>query len=159
MAEETVLRRVTDRMRALCSKREYCSSEIKKKLNDALEGDNEAVAGILDSLKKDGYVDDSRYASAFARDKSSIAGWGNIKIRHALAAKGVERDVVEAALKEIDPEKADSRLEKLAANRYKALKDDSQCRLKMLRYLLGRGYSYDEVSSVTELFMKRYEEF
>lgn len=159
MAEETVLRRVTDRMRALCSKREYCSSEIKKKLNDALEGDNEAVAGILDSLKKDGYVDDSRYASAFARDKSSIAGWGNIKIRHALAAKGVERDVVEAALKEIDPEKADSRLEKLAANRYKALKDDPQCRLKMLRYLLGRGYSYDEVSSVTELLMKRYEEF
>lgn len=159
MAEETVLRRVTDRMRALCSKREYCSSEIKKKLNDALEGDNEAVAGILDSLKKDGYVDDSRYASAFARDKSSIAGWGNIKIRHALAAKGVERDVVEAALKEIDPEKADSRLEKLAANRYKALKDDPQCRLKMLRYLLGRGYSYDEVLSVTELLMKRYEEF
>ena len=159
MAEETVLRRVTDRMRALCSKREYCSSDIKKKLNDALEGDNEAVAGILDSLKKDGYVDDSRYASAFARDKSSIAGWGNIKIRHALAAKGVERDVVEAALKEIDPEKADSRLEKLAANRYKALKDDPQCRLKMLRYLLGRGYSYDEVSSVTELLMKRYEEF
>ncbi|MBE6233787.1 MAG: RecX family transcriptional regulator [Bacteroidales bacterium] len=159
MAEETVLRRVTDRMRALCSKREYCSSEIKKKLNDVLEGDNEAVAGILDSLKKDGYVDDSRYASAFARDKSSIAGWGNIKIRHALAAKGVERDVVEAALKEIDPEKADSRLEKLAANRYKALKDDPQCRLKMLRYLLGRGYSYDEVSSVTELLMKRYEEF
>lgn len=158
MAEETVLRRVTDRMRALCSKREYCSSEIKKKLNDALEGDNEAVAGILDSLKKDGYVDDSRYASAFARDKSSIAGWGNIKIRHALAAKGVERDVVEAALKEIDPEKADSRLEKLAANRYKALKDDPQCRLKMLRYLLGRGYSYDEVSSVTELLMKSYEE-
>lgn len=158
MAEETVLRRVTDRMRALCSKREYCSSEIKKKLNDALEGDNEAVAGILDSLKKDGYVDDSRYASAFARDKSSIAGWGNIKIRHALAAKGVERDVVEAALKEIDPEKADSRLEKLAANRYKALKDDPQCRLKMLRYLLGRGYSYDEVLSVTELLMKSYEE-
>lgn len=158
MAEETVLRRVTDRMRALCSKREYCSSEIKKKLNDALEGDNEAVAGILDSLKKDGYVDDSRYASAFARDKSSIAGWGNIKIRHALAAKGVERDVVEAALKGIDPEKADSRLEKLAANRYKALKDDPQCRLKMLRYLLGRGYSYDEVLSVTELLMKSYEE-
>ena len=158
MAEETVLRRVTDRMRALCSKREYCSSEIKKKLNDALEGDNEAVAGILDSQKKDGHVDDSRYASAFARDKSSIAGWGNIKIRHALAAKGVERDVVEAALKEIDPEKADSRLEKLAANRYKALKDDPQCRLKMLRYLLGRGYSYDEVSSVTELLMKSYEE-
>lgn len=158
MAEETVLRRVTDRMRALCSKREYCSSEIKKKLNDALEGDNEAVAGILDSLKKDGYVDDLRYASAFARDKSSIAGWGNIKIRHALAAKGVERDVVEAALKEIDPEKADSRLEKLAANRYKALKDDPQCRLKMLRYLLGRGYSYDEVLSVTELLMKSYEE-
>lgn len=158
MAEETVLRRVTDRMRALCSKREYCSSEIKKKLNDALEGDNEAVAGILDSLKKDGYVDDSRYASAFARDKSSIAGWGNIKIRHALAAKGVERDVVEAALKEIDPEKADSRLEKLAANRYKVLKDDPQCRLKMLRYLLGRGYSYDEVLSVTELLMKSYEE-
>ena len=144
MTDDAIKIKVADRMRCLCSRREYCKADIMRKLIIALEGDSGAANEILTSLLKDKYLDDMRYASAFARDKSAIAGWGSAKIRYALAAKGVDRNIIDAALLEVDRGKADERLERLMANKYKSLKNDPQCKMKMLRFALGRGYSYDE---------------
>lgn len=140
--------KVLDRLRGLCSRREYCYADVLKKAKDALDGDAQAAKEVADVLVEDKYVDDLRYASAFARDKSAIQGWGEVKIRYMLSAKGVSRDVIDKAIEEIDQDKADSRLEKLLQNKLKSLKDDPQCRLKLLRFGLGRGYSYEEVDSV-----------
>ena len=98
MTENAVKNKVADRMRRLCSRREYCVADIRRKLSDALEGDRDAVHEVLDCLIREKYVDDMRYASAFARDKASIAGWGSIKISHALLAKGVDRVIIGEAL-------------------------------------------------------------
>jgi len=146
--------KVLDRLRGLCSRREYCYADVLKKAKDALDGDAQGAKEVADVLVEDKYVDDLRYASAFARDKSAIQGWGEVKIRYMLSAKGVSRDVIDKALKEIDQDKADSRLEKLLQNKFKSLKDDPQCRLKLLRFALGRGYSYDEVNDVVNSLLK-----
>ena len=146
--------KVLNRLRALCSRREYCVADVLKKAADGLEGDRAAAQEVVDVLVKEKYVDDLRYASAFARDKSAIQGWGEVKIRYMLSAKGVPRDVIDKALEEIDQDKADSRLEKLLQNKLKSLKDDPQCRLKLLRFALGRGYSYDEVNDVVNSLLK-----
>lgn len=146
--------KVLDRLRGLCSRREYCYADVLKKAKDALDGDAQGAKEVADVLVEDKYVDDLRYASAFARDKSAIQGWGEVKIRYMLSAKGVSRDVIDKALEEIDQDKADSRLEKLLQNKFKSLKDDPQCRLKLLRFALGRGYSYDEVNDVVNSLLK-----
>lgn len=146
--------KVLNHLRALCSRREYCVADVLKKAADGLEGDRAAAQEVVDILVKEKYVDDLRYASAFARDKSAIQGWGEVKIRYMLSAKGVPRDVIDKALEEIDQDKADSRLEKLLQNKLKSLKDDPQCRLKLLRFALGRGYSYDEVNDVVNSLLK-----
>lgn len=145
--------RVTDRMRRLCSRREYCRSDIMSKVVVALDGDREQAAKIVETLVNEKYIDDLRYASAFARDKSSIAGWGETKIRYMLSAKGISREVVTQALEEIDASRARTRLEKLLENKLKTLKDDPQCRLKMLRFALGRGYGYDEAAEALDSLM------
>lgn len=147
--------RLTDRMKMLCSRREYCSSDIRKKVIAASDGDDDVVGKIMDELVREKYIDDRRYASAFARDKSSLAGWGASKIRYMLSSKGISRQMIAEALSEIDGQKAGDRLEKLMANKLRSLKDDPQCRLKMLRFGLGRGYEYDEVSSVLDKLMRR----
>lgn len=145
--------RVTDRMRRLCSRREYCRSDIMSKVVVALDGDKEQAAKIVETLVNEKYIDDLRYASAFARDKSSIAGWGETKIRYMLSAKGISREAVTQALEEIDDSRARTRLEKLLENKLKTLKDDPQCRLKMLRFALGRGYGYDEAAEALDSLM------
>lgn len=140
--------KVLDNLRRQCSRREYCSSDVLKKAEKALGGDRDQAVKILNTLVEERYVDDLRYAEAFARDKSAISGWGEVKIRYMLSAKGIDRDTITRALEGIDAAKADYRLNKLLENKYRSLKDDPQCRMKLLRFALGRGYSYDEVSSV-----------
>lgn len=140
--------KVADRMRGLCSRREYCRQDIMKKVLAALGGDADEAERILDRLVEEKYLDDLRYASAYARDKSSIAGWGATKIRYMLASKGIDRETVAAALQEVDEDKASDRLEKLLVGKVRSLKDDPQRRMKLLRFALGRGYQYDEAAEV-----------
>ena len=138
--------KVADRMMALCSKREYCRKDILKKVMTALDGDAAKAEEVVGKLVEERYVDDRRYAAAFARDKASIAGWGAAKIRYMLAAKGVDREIIASALEEVDVSRADARLEKLMENKARSLKDDPQRRIKLLRFGVGRGYAYEEVS-------------
>lgn len=121
---------------------------------DATDGDRARSSEMLSVLIEERYVDDLRYASAYARDKATLSGWGETKIRYMLSSKGIAKDLIAKAMEEIDDVKASSRLEKLMENKYRSLKEDPQCRLKMLRFGLGRGYSYDEVSKVLETLMK-----
>ena len=141
-------KKVLDRLRGLCSRREYCVADIRKKALTGLDGDRDSAEEVISSLIKDKYVDDLRYASAYARDKASIQGWGIVKIKYMLSSKGVASDVISDALADIDGDKASDRLYRLLETKYKSLKDDPQCRLKMLRYGMGRGYAYDEVEAV-----------
>ena len=146
--------KVLEKMRVLCSRREYCRSDILKKVVSALDGDRQEAEKIIDILVNEKFIDELRYASAFVRDKSALSGWGAVKIRYMLSSKGIPREVISEALGEVDEGKAHARLEKLMENRYRSLKDDPQCRMKMLRFGLGRGYEYDEVSSVIDMLMK-----
>lgn len=146
------MEKALDKMRRLCSRREYCVSDVRTKLMKELEGDAQKVETALNKLIEERYVDDLRYATAYARDKASISGWGATKIRYMLSAKGVAKDVISEALNEVDESKAASRLEKLLEHKYKSLKDDPQWKIKLLRFALGRGYSYDEVSDQIRRF-------
>lgn len=138
--------KVLDNLRRQCSRREYCTADVMKKAEKALEGDVEQACEAVRILVEERYVDDLRYAAAFARDKSSISGWGGSKIRYMLSAKGIPKDIISQALDEIDMQKAVNRMEKLLENKSRSLKDDPQWKLKLIRFALGRGYSYDDVN-------------
>ncbi len=137
--------KVIDRLKAQCSRREYCRSDVMKKALKALEGDAAAAEEVVEELVAEKYVDELRYSSAFARDKASIAGWGEVKIRYMLAGKGIPKEVIDEALGEIDGGKASEKLRKLLEVKAKSLKDDPHIRLKLLRFALGRGYKYDDI--------------
>lgn len=129
----------------LCVRREYCTSDIRRKALDRCEGDKAMADELVASLKADRFVDDVRYASAFAREKSSLTGWGPVKIRFALRAKGLSEGDIAAGLAEIEPDRASSRLESLLQNKWKSLSDDPAGRLKLIRFALSRGYEYSQV--------------
>lgn len=133
---------------AQCSRREYCVADMRAKAIKALEGDERGAQEVIDILVSERYVSDLRYASAYARDKSRIAGWGKAKISAALRVKGIDADTISAALAEIDPEQARHRAEKAMEVKYRSLRDDPQRRMKMLRFAMGRGFSYGEATEL-----------
>ena len=147
-------KKVLERLQRQCARAESCTADVRRKALKALEGDAEAADRIVLSLVEDRFVDDARYAAAFAREKSSLQGWGAVKIRFQLRGKGISDEIIAGALQEVDPAKAASKLEKLAADRYRILKEDPQCRLKLLKTLLSRGYGYDEVEAAVQRIMK-----
>lgn len=136
-----------ERMTAACSRREYCRKEIRAKL-ERLEADD--IDGIIDILVKEKYIDETRYAAAFARDRSSLQGWGAAKIRMALRRKEIPEEAVASALEGIDSEAAGIRLESLLKAKLRSLRseeDPRKLKIKILRWGLGRGYGYDEILS------------
>ena len=140
--------RCLSRLQKLCSKAEYCTSDVYRKALKALEGDAEAASRMVASLVEDRYVDDARYAGAFAREKAGLQGWGPVKIRFQLRAKGISEEAIGAALGEVEPEKAADKLERLLAAKARTLEGDPRFRLKMLKFGLSRGYEYDAVEEV-----------
>ena len=140
--------KILSALQAQCAKREYCTSDIRRKALERCEGDVSRADAIVASLKADRFVDDVRYASAFAREKASITGWGPVKIRFALRAKGLTDEDIAEGLAEVDAASAEDRLETLMRNKWKTLSDDPQGRLKLIRFALSRGYEYDIVKTI-----------
>ena len=142
--------RCLSRLQKLCSKAEYCRADIYRKALKDLEGDEEAAAQVVEALQADKYIDDARYAAAYAREKATLQGWGPVKIRFQLRGKGVSDAHIAAALEEIEPDKAEARLAKLLESKAKTLKGDPQGRLKLIKYALSRGYDYDVVKKMVQ---------
>lgn len=140
-------KKLLERYERQCARMEYCSGDVRRKALKALGGDAEVADQIVASLVKDGFIDDRRYAGAFVREKSSLQGWGEAKLRYMLAAKGIPREVIADALTEIDPEKASAKLEKLLQAKARTLEGDPAFRLKLLKFGLSRGYDYDTVDA------------
>ena len=138
--------KLLDKLEALCSRSEHCSSDVRAKALKALQGDAAAADEIVAKLQSEGYVDDARYAAAFARDKAQLAGWGPSKISYMLRSKGIASVAIDAALKDIDSEKADEKMAKVLLAKYKVVKDDPQWRFKLIKFGLTRGYEYDSIS-------------
>lgn len=147
--------KVLDRLQAQCSKREYCSSDILRKGLTAFEGDREQATKLLDSLIQDRFVDDLRYATAFAREKSRLTGWGSAKIKYMLVGKGIPRSIVDEALKEVDPDEAERKMRSVLEAKYKTLAGDPQEKFKLLKFGLTRGYEYDAIAPVVDDILKK----
>ena len=103
--------------------------------------------GVLDKLQEMRFIDDNRYAEAYTREKSTMAGWGARKIAQQLRLKGVSGEIISRVLKLIDSDEQAERIEeklrrKLRTTKYNSLFD---LRGKLLRYGLGLGYDYDMV--------------
>lgn len=138
-------KKILSALQSLCARREYCSSEMRAKALKRCEGDTDAAEEIVCSLVEDGFVSDLRYASAFAREKAQISGWGAVKIRFALRAKQVDGQIISEALQEIDVDKAEEKLHKVLDTKMRSLAGDPQARLKLIKFALSRGYEYSEV--------------
>ena len=153
---DEVQKKILSRLQNLCARQECCTRDLLSKAQKALATRDgyiaapDAAQSIVASLVEDGYADDRRYSAAFAREKSSITGWGPVKIRMALAAKGISREIADEALQEIDSERADAKLEKMLRSKWRSLCDDPQGRLKLIRFALSRGYDYSGVQSLIE---------
>lgn len=129
------------RLEELCARSEHSTGELRTKLRQWRIAPADAEE-IIESLTARRFVDDSRFAQAFVRDKYRFARWGRIKIRLQLRAKGVDTDTIAEALELIDS-KEYSRImarQLLARMRRSVNVHDKAERQKIFRTMIAKGY-------------------
>jgi regulatory protein len=102
----------------------------------------------IDRLIEDGAIDDERFAIRFAEDKRELRGWGPDRIREGLSRRGLDRDLIDAALA---GDGHGTQLERAVAllERRGDPPVDERSRARALAFLARRGYeselAYDAV--------------
>ena len=141
MSEKVLFKIALEKAMAQCSRREYCSDDIRNKLS--LWGvDNDDIGKILRILISDNFINESRYATAFVRDKFKYNKWGKVKISAHLRGKKVPQDIISSALESIDNDLYIKLLRELIEAHRKSVKAKNQYDLKakLLRYGLSKGF-------------------
>ena len=102
------------------------------------------------------FIDDSRFAAAYVRDRSRFGGWGTYKIRAGLKAKGVAEEVINEALAQLTEDNSAEQLLRQVERKAPKVKaaNDYELKTKLIRFALSRGFEYDTVLAVVEQFMK-----
>jgi regulatory protein len=111
---------------------------------------------VLAELTAKRFIDDERYAAAYTREKLRTSGWGAHKIRAALKAKGISREIIENELQNhLDPDAQGGRLEKYLERRLPRIKAATpwELRSRLTRYGLSLGYDYETVAEAVEKIM------
>jgi regulatory protein len=126
------------------SRREYSRSELSRKLAPyAEEGDS--IDTLLDSLEKEGWLSDSRFAESLLHRRASRMGAGRIVSelkRHAVGQELVEE--VSAQLRDTELARAQAVWRK----KFGQLPETPSDRAKQARFLATRGFSHAIIGKI-----------
>ena len=82
----------------LCARSERSSGDALRLMKRWGVADD-AARKVLAKLQAERFIDDSRYAEAFVRDKLNLSGWGAYKIEMSLRQKGVSKDIIDEVVR------------------------------------------------------------
>jgi regulatory protein len=131
---------------AYCSRQERCIAEVVSKLK-SYEIPDTIIEEIIFFLKQEKYIDELRYATAFASDKFRFNKWGRIKIGYALKTKHIPEEIITSAVNSIDSEQYTQQLSDELQKKKKSLKKLSDFELngKLYQFAAGRGFESDVI--------------
>ena len=143
------------KLKHYCAYQERCHSEVKEKLYSLGVWKNNQDE-IISTLIEEGYLDEERFAIAYAGGKFRMKHWGRVKIRHALLQKQVSEYSIKKALKSIDEADYKSTLQKEAEEKYASLKQEQYLarKKKTMDYLAARGFEHDLISEALACLQK-----
>jgi regulatory protein len=125
------------------------SARTEKELVDKLSKDYspEICERVIEMLKKYGYIDDSSYATSYISDSFKFKGWGSRRIKSELRHKGVDDETIDQAITNAELDEQTKAYELLKKRLKGNTCPDYKERSKHYRYLVGRGFSYDDINS------------
>ena len=129
---------------ALCASSEHCSQEMLDKMT-RWQLPKEEQARVMEYLVKNNYIDEERFTHAFVMDKIRYNKWGRRKIEQALWQKRIPKDIQTKILDEIDENEYLNVLRPLLKSKRRCIqaKNDYELNMKLIRFALSRGFTFD----------------
>ena len=134
---------------ATCAYQERCQQEMRDKLYDwglhSIEVEN-----IIAQLITDNFLNEERFAIAFAGGKFRIKKWGRVKIKLELKKRKISDYCIRKALQQIDDKDYLRTIRELIAKKGKEIKGGKENirNYKIARFVASRGFEQDVVWEV-----------
>jgi len=134
--------------------RDRTEAEIRRHLAGRDIGERAADAAVAELVRM-GYLDDARYARAFAEDRRALDAWGPERIERRLLELGVDREHIAAAIGVRDGETELEAALELLCRRCRVVPANERERERALGMLVRKGYdlelAYDAVRAYERL--------
>lgn len=146
---------ILQKMEHYCAYQERSELEVRTKLSTFKIPETHKKQ-VIAELKLLGFMDEIRFARAFAFGKFRMNKWGKNKIRFALRQKGVTDKIIEKTLNEIDDAIYKLSMEKLIRTKIRTVRDEDNFKTmaKLVAYLVNKGYetslAWDCVREIVE---------
>ena len=131
---------------AYCAYQERSQQQLRDKLYEYGLHSNE-VESLIAELIGENFVNEERFAKAYAGGKFRMKQWGRHKIQQGLKQHRISAYCMRKGMAEIDPEEYYSTLLDLIRKKKEGLreKDIFTLKNKLARYAIGKGYEQDLV--------------
>lgn len=146
--KQLTVEQALQKLKHYCAYQERCHSEVKEKLYSlgVWKKDHD---GIISTLIEENYLNEERFAIAYAGGKWRVKHWGRVRIKYELKQKQVSEYCIKKALKQIEEEEYLRVLNETAAAKYASLKNDQYLvrKKKTIDYLVNRGFEMSLVNN------------
>lgn len=137
---------VLQRIGGYCAYQERTHAEVRHKLWEWGVYEDETEEMIV-YLIQNNYLNEERFAKAYAGGKFRMNHWGRVRIKHEMRMKGLSDYCIKVGLAEIDEEDYLNTIRKMIHR--KANKDDFENpylkKHKLARYIIGKGFEQNLV--------------
>jgi regulatory protein len=135
--------------RASCAYQERCHQEMRDKLYEwGLH--RKEVEEIISRLISEGFLNEERFARAFAGGKFRIKQWGKVKIRQELKLRKISEYSIRRGMEEISEKEYLKTLQSLLEKKRKTIRDNNELIVnrKLAAYAASKGYEPELVWEV-----------
>lgn len=163
MQEDNPRQKTLTPQQALSKAQNYCAyqershQEVRDKLyNWGLHSDD--VETVIAELIENNFLNEERFAIAYALGKFRMKHWGKSKIKYHLKSKKIPEKIITSALNQINSNEYEDKINKITENKIESLKKEekSTIKSKTYRYLLSKGYENDIIIEIINTKFKDY---
>jgi regulatory protein len=140
---------ILNKLRHYCAYQERCHEEVRTKLLSLKIYGNE-LEEVINKLIEDDFLNEERFAKAYAGGKFRMKKWGRLKIQNELKQRKISDYCIKKGMAEIEEDDYLKTLKQLATASLKKYKSTNafETKSKAARYLISRGYEGDLVWGV-----------
>jgi regulatory protein len=135
-----------DKLETFCAYQERTKQDVLVKM-DRIKIPSSNHHSLLESLMENQFLNEERYIKSYINAKINIKKDGLRKIKYALLKKYIDPKLIEDVLKDYQNENYSENILSLIHKKWEILKIKNEPRAskeKLIRFMLGKGYQYDD---------------
>ncbi|MFC2102505.1 regulatory protein RecX [Bacteroidota bacterium] len=134
------------KLQRYCAYQERCTRDVEMKMR-GWKIPEASKEKLIQQLKDDGFLDDTRFAASFVRGKFRANKWGRIRISNELRSRKLSDAIIAEALQEIDEEEYLETIRALIIRKSGEINPEKTLnkREKIINFVVGKGFETDLV--------------